>query len=224
MFYNQLRTLTRKSVPAVLRSFSADAKSSAIANGQSLWAKYNHHLVVNPLITKGVTAGVIAFIADVICQTVFPADEKSKNLPVLDRIDWKRSFNFTLLNAFLMSTCSHYWYDFLSTKIVGDTMIASAKRVMFDQLLFAPTVISALFTGNMLMQGEKDWNAIAEKLKNDLPGTLMYNYSVWVPAQLINFRYVPPPLRVLWANFVGFFWNIYLSSATNKPSELIKQD
>lgn len=220
MFFNPARVAVTKALPAALRSFSANVKSAEI---QGLWAKYNYHLIENPLITKGITAGAIAFVADVICQTVFSSDKDSDKKTFFDRIDWKRTFNFTVLNTVFMSTSAHYWYGFLSTKIVGDTMIASAKRVAFDQLLFAPAIISTLFTGNMLLQGERDWNVIINKLKNDLPGTLLYNYSVWVPAQLINFRFVPPQLRVLWANFIGFFWNIYLSSATNKPQEIPKE-
>lgn len=222
MFPNQLRSFisVTKNLPTVaFRTLSASAKSSVVNNGSGLWAKYNHHLIANPLITKGITAGAIAFVADVLCQTIFPADEDSKKKPFLERIEWKRTMNFTVLNTVFMSTSAHYWYGFLSTKIVGDTMLASAKRVAFDQLLFAPAIISTLFTGNMLLKGETDVATIFAKLRNDLPGTLLYNYSVWVPAQLINFRFVPPHLRVLWANFVGFFWNIYLSSATNKPQE-----
>lgn len=195
-----------------MRMFSANVKGDI----QGLWATYNHHLVVNPLITKGITAGVIALAADVICQTCFPENEENKKKPVLDRIDWNRTFNFTLINTFFMSSTAHYWYGMLSTRIVGDTMLAAAKRVAFDQLLFAPAIISALFAMNMMMKGE---TGILEKIRNDLPKTLVYNYSLWVPAQLINFRFVPPPLRVLWANFIGFFWNIYLSSAANKPQQ-----
>jgi hypothetical protein len=32
-----------------------------------------------------------------------------------------------------------------------------------------------------------------------------------VPAQLLNFRFVPGNLQVLFANVVGLFWNSYLS-------------
>lgn len=219
-----MRALLTKSLPKAVRAFSADAKTSVVANGQGLWAKYNHHLVVNPLITKGITAGAIAFVADIICQTAFTTDEEAKKKPFLDRVDWKRTFNFTLLNTVFMSTSAHYWYGFLSTKIAGDTMVAAIKRVAFDQLLFAPAIISTLFTGNMLLKGDADLATILEKLKNDLPSTLLYNYSLWVPAQLINFRFVPPQLRVLWANFIGFFWNIYLSSATNKPNDQVASE
>jgi protein Mpv17 len=204
------RTLTMSVIPMAKSFTSVSAKTT-----QSIWEKYNQQLIVNPLVTKGITAGIIALIADIICQIYFPSDEKIKKKPIQERIDWRRTINFTLLNTFLMSTTAHYWYGFLSTKIVGDTFGASLKRVFFDQFFFAPAIISALFAGNMMLQGEG--HLIESKLKADLVDTMKANWSVWIPTQLINFRYVPPPLRVLGANVVGFFWNIYLSSVSNKP-------
>ena len=66
------------------------------------------------------------------------------------------------------------------------------------------------------MEGKHE--QINDKLSKDWLPTLMTNYSVWIPAQLINFKVVPPQLRVLWANVVGFFWSIYLSNAANKSA------
>jgi protein Mpv17 len=40
---------------------------------------------------------------------------------------------------------------------------------------------------------------------------MITNYAVWVPAMFINFKFVPPTLQVLFSNFIGFGWNIYLS-------------
>lgn len=214
--FTHMRRVSAKALPTV-RSFSAQSEIP-----RSLWEKYNHQLIVNPLVTKGITAGIIAFTADVICQTCFPTDEETKKKPTLDRIDWKRSLNFTLLNTVFMSTSAHYWYGFLSTRIVGDTILAAVKRVAFDQLVFAPFIISLLFSGNMILKGDGD--QIVGKLTEDLPKTMVYNWFVWIPAQIINFRFVPPQLRVLCANFVGFFWNIYLSSATNKVTNNVGKE
>lgn len=60
---------------------------------------------------------------------------------------------------------------------------------------------------------------IEMKLRTDLYGTVVYNATLWIPAQLINFSLVPAPLQVLFANGIGFFWNIYLSYVGNKPVE-----
>lgn len=42
----------------------------------------------------------------------------------------------------------------------------------------------------------------------------MTNWKIWPAATMINFMYVPMQYRVLFANFIGLFWNIYLSYIT----------
>lgn len=188
--------------------------SVAILKGASLWSKYNHHLHVNPIITKGITGGVIAVAADILCQAYFPDEDKEvKKKPILQRIDWYRSFNFSIL---AMLPIGHYWYAFLSTKIVGDNLATSALRVLLDQAVFTPVLLGFVFAITSVLQDQS--HLIADKLRVDLPATLKSNYLVWIPAQLINFSVVPPQLRVLCANFVGFFWSIYMSSVLFKKS------
>jgi protein Mpv17 len=218
-----IRSLERKFARniAVIKKMSASTKTTSPNSNASLWERYNNQLHVNPIPTKCITAALIAFVADIVCQTYFPSDEKLKEKPPLERIDWQRNFNFTLLNAVGIPPLTHYWYGYLSTRIVGDTFAAALRRVFFDQALFAPFLIGSLFSSNMALKGEVD--GIPDKLRNDLPGTMLSNYIVWIPAQILNFRYVPPQLRVLWANFVGFFWNIYLSSAANKPNQVLEE-
>lgn len=217
-----IRSLERKFVKniAAVKKMTTSSKNTSPNSNASLWERYNHQLVTNPIPTKCISAGLIAFVADIVCQTYFPSDGKLKEKPPLERIDWQRNFNFTLLNAVGISLLTHYWYGYLSTRIVGDTFAAALKRVFFDQTLFAPFLVGALFSSNMVLKGEAD--GIPDKLRNDLPSAMVHNYIVWIPAQLINFRFVPPQLRVLWANFIGFFWNIYLSSAANKPKSVIE--
>jgi peroxisomal membrane protein 2 len=179
----------------------------------SLWEKYNYHLVENPVITKSITGGVIAFTADVLCQTYFPLPKDAKK-PWKERMNWKRALNFTIINTFIVPGLSHYWYGFLSTKIVGNTMFAAVKRVAIDQSIFAPCIIPVFLGGMLILDGKPE--QVVPKLKADWWDTMLANYSLWIPAQLINFRFVPPHYRVLWANMVGFFWNIYLSNAAAK--------
>lgn len=180
---------------------------------QTVWHEYNRHLVDSPILTKSITAGIIALVADVVCQVYFPSKEDA-NKSTLERIRWRRAFNFTFLSGVIMPPIMHYWYGYLSTQIVGTNFLAAAKRVACDQLLFAPCIIPVYFIGILLLEGQFD--KIIPKIKADWLNTVLVNYSVWVPAQLINFSVVPAPLRVLWANFVGFFWGIYLSNAANK--------
>ena len=55
---------------------------------------------------------------------------------------------------------------------------------------------------------------IPEKLGRDLPDALVANWCLWIPAMLVNFRFVPIKFQVLYSNMVGFVWQTYLSWKT----------
>ena len=40
---------------------------------------------------------------------------------------------------------------------------------------------------------------------------MLTNWKVWPIATMINLQFVPMQFRVLFANFIGLFWNMYLS-------------
>ena len=42
------------------------------------------------------------------------------------------------------------------------------------------------------------------------------NWALWVPAQYINFKCVPPNLRVLAVNITALVWNVYMSYQSHK--------
>ena len=60
---------------------------------------------------------------------------------------------------------------------------------------------------------------IPSKLRSDWAGTVIANWSLWIPAQYINFKYIPIQFQVLFSNSVGFIWNLYLSSVTYKKND-----
>lgn len=46
------------------------------------------------------------------------------------------------------------------------------------------------------MDWRRDSLQIMQKLEADFKQTLMGNWAYWIPAQLINFRFVPPAFQV----------------------------
>lgn len=193
---------------ASVRNFS---KSSSDFQPSSLWITYNRYLTEKPVLTKSITSGVIAFLGDIACQKYFTQEKEPK-------MDWKRTFKFTLLGTALVGPLLHYWYGFLVTKIPGTTAVSTLYRVAFDQLLFAPfCILPAFFSASMVLNGTPE--QIPDKLKADWFPTVIANFALWVPAQFINFKFMPPQYQVLFANVVGLFWNVYLSAATNKAVE-----
>jgi len=50
---------------------------------------------------------------------------------------------------------------------------------------------------------------------------LKNHWRYWPIVQIINFTYVPPQLRVLFSNFAGLFWNIFISLKNNRKSKQV---
>lgn len=86
---------------------------------------------------------------------------------------------------------------------------AVAKRLALDQLGFAPTFLPIFFTALLTLEG--DVAKVPKKIEEEWWPAVKTNWVVWVPAQLLNFRFVPGNLQVLFSNVVGLFWNSYLS-------------
>ena len=57
---------------------------------------------------------------------------------------------------------------------------------------------------------------IVPRLKAGWWDSLVLNWKIWVPCQLVNFRFVPQNYQVLFANFVALIWNTGLSFIANK--------
>jgi hypothetical protein len=190
------------------------------------WNTYLNLLEKKPILTKAVTSGILTFTADIVCQLYQPSksvretldEEKKTGFSAiqyqLQHLDYKRLGIFTSLGVFYIAPCLHFWYGFLMRAVTGLTIRATATRVFFDQSCFAPTFLAGLFSLGLILEGKSD--QIKDKLMNELPPTVMMNWTVWIPSMMIMFRFCPAHLQVLFSNSIGFFWNIYLTWAMNK--------
>ena len=195
-----------RSVRGFGKPFSTDSKSAR----SSPWEAYNDALEKSPLVTKSITTAVLSLVADVICQKAFPnkassqgggkGGEGSREVG----LDLQRVGKFTLLGLVLVGPSLHRWYGFLNSFSKN-----SLVKLALDQLLFAPVFVATFLSSALLLDGKS--NEIRPKLERDLAPTVVANCSLWVPAQLVNFNFVPAKFQVLFSNCVGVLWNIYLS-------------
>ncbi|CAI5719908.1 unnamed protein product [Peronospora destructor] len=184
--------------------------SSSTLVVRRIWTSYASLLETHPLRVKIVTGGVIAAFGDVICQLAL---ENKRYINV------KRAAIFTFVGGVLISPVLHVWYRLLSTRLPGISATAIAKRLAMDQLGFAPVFLPIFLSSVMTLEGRMEH--IPDKLKADWWPITKANWIVWVPAQLVNFRFVPGSMQVLFSNVMGLFWNAYLSYASH--SAVIKQ-
>eukprot|EP00045_Choanoeca_perplexa_P001468 m.19820 g.19820 ORF g.19820 m.19820 type:complete len:250 (-) comp10962_c0_seq2:227-976(-) len=161
---------------------------------------YSQYLTTHPLTTKVLTAGVIGVVADLTAQL---AIERSRQLDV------PRLTKFVALQMAIIAPVLHVWYGFLNRRLPGNHVRVVLQRVALDQLAFAPPFLAFFLATLSLLEGHAD--RITQQLSDDWFPTVVKNWQLWVPAQLLNFRFVGPAYQVLFSNMVGLFWTIYLS-------------
>lgn len=202
-----------------------------------LWDGYNAALVANPLLVKSVTAGVILGAADFAGQAL----EKVRSGDEEREVDFARAARFAFFGLVLQAPWNHFYYLLLDGQIPPTEEPFSQTnvvKVLIDQFIQAPvfTVLIFAFLGALEGKGLED---IKKQLEKDYPDTIVANCKwelsvvarsmltllvdilhlvgkLWIPATAVNIAFVPPILRVLFLNFVFFFWSIFLSLVINK--------
>eukprot|EP00977_Amphora_coffeiformis_P000074 scaffold15_cov204-Amphora_coffeaeformis.AAC.19 len=132
------------------------------------------------------------------------------------KYDWARTGRFTVLGTAVVAPFVHAWFSFLNRMIPGVSVAAVLKRVAVDQLTFSPCFMSIWLTSLWTLEGDLN-DGIPGRLVESMPSLMVVNWGLWIPAQLINFRFVPVKFQVLYSNVVALVWNMYLSySQTRK--------
>ena len=163
---------------------------------------YAHALRAHPRATKSATAAAIALLGDGLAQRAGGGE-----------YDARRAASFV---AWAAGTTPfiHSWYALLQR----DTA-SPLRRALADQLAWAPPSTAAFLfwtgstaaaapPGAALAQG-------ADRVRAALPATLLANWAVWGPAQLVNFRFIPVPYQILFTNCLGLGWGAALSTLGN---------
>jgi hypothetical protein len=166
-----------------------------------------------PIPTKMLTSAFVQFCGSIVSQ---------KFVRKMKKIDWHVVFKFVATGA-LVSPASHFWFQNLDKimRVAGPQLDAINKQsggliparqafsLALDQLVFAP-FLNVLFISYLALF-DNQASQIPNNLRRDLWPTLTKSWMVWPFTSYFNLNYVPSHLRVLFGNFVGFFWSIYLS-------------
>ncbi|KAK5579581.1 hypothetical protein RB653_009265 [Dictyostelium firmibasis] len=180
----------------------SNSKPLSLTDAVTTW--YMKKLKSKPIQTKALTSATLSFISSVVAQKFI---EKKK-------INWNAVIKFTIWGL-ISSPLVHYWHIILDRlfKNIKDKYQSWGKLIV-DQLVFAPFINIAFYSVLAILDGKP--KSILFKLYFDLFPTLKASWKVWPLAQLINFRFVPSHLRVLFGNLVGFCWGMYLSILSTK--------
>jgi len=131
-----------------------------------VWKSYLKALDNYPFLTKCLTASTLMTTGDLVAQTAIEPKKETG-------FDFDRSKRMAFIGLFINGPLMSFWYKFLDknfTSVLG--------RLLLDQALFAPTIVSAFFTSNGLLQGNHPRD-VFEKVKKDIPPAMLANWTVW---------------------------------------------
>ena len=134
-------------------------------------------------------------------------------------IDWHRTGRFLLIGAFWVAPATHLWYGFLSTRLVpgAATPKRVVKRLFLDQFGAAP-VFAPTFMGLLWLLEGKSLSEVKSDIIKAGPTLVTSNWKLWIPAMGLMFSIVPLKFQVVYSNFVGLVWTVYLSYASTRLS------
>lgn len=221
-------------------SVAASSAAAAIEFGgggpfSMLLAGLNSFYMSYPLLSAITTCSVKGCLADCIAQRRNNAEEasndydesslgkaKSSNKP---KFSLRRNAAYILYGGGILGVFCDVMYNFVYPFLFGgmDGIVHLVAVVVFDNLISAPLIwlppvyfVKAILYGQTLKSG-------IQKYSNDVQhnGLLKQYWTIWFPAQIVNFSLVPAHLRIAFMAGISFFWMILLSciSSNNKKTK-----
>ncbi|RPD60697.1 hypothetical protein L227DRAFT_525207 [Lentinus tigrinus ALCF2SS1-6] len=171
---------------------------------------FNQALIRKPLVTQCATSVVLFGTGDILAQQAF--EKKGANH------DWMRTARLSFYGGAIFGPVITKWLQFLNRMQFTSPTKAVAYKVYLDQFVFTPGVVAMFFGSLTLLEG-KSVNDAKERISEAYVPTLLRNWGVFIPTQIVNFAVVPHHLRFITIGVVSLFWNAYLS-AVNAAKQL----
>lgn len=201
---NSLRQSVRQFLAhrPILQSYSMVTGSISVLR---CWKGYTYLLSRYPKTTKLATGTLITTLGDVICQCWIEGAAKP---------DVRRMEAVSTYGALVAHVEGHLWLGFLE-RLIGSSMSlrSSLYKTLLDQGLFAPLETSGFLAWTHYIEGHQ--TDLKEKMYADFPATLKSSYLFWGPVCMLEFLFVPYPLRVLYISMMSVVWDTYLSYAAH---------
>lgn len=182
-----------------------------------VWSWYNTWNTRKPLLTQAITCGVLYGAGDVVAQRIeryqavpVSSQEQKGNHGEESGFDVPRTMRLASFGAALDAPILKSWYDLLDKYIPRADARAVAVKLVLDQVFCAPLIYVLFFPYLGFLKGASIAE-IKEKIQRDFLTTYLADCALWLPAGVINFKFVPPAFRVLYVSAVSFVWSIYLA-------------
>jgi len=95
------------------------------------------------------------------------------------------------------------WYSWLDTRYVARSPRIILIKVLLDQTLLTIPLLLGFFPYMSWCQDQED---VLRELKEKFWTTYALSCAWFLPAQTINFLFIPPQYRILYNGVCGFIW------------------
>ncbi|TKR82400.1 hypothetical protein L596_016131 [Steinernema carpocapsae] len=159
-----------------------------------------------PFPTQVLSAGILAASGDAFCQLLIQRNPK---------YDFVRTARFFGATVCVVAPLQTRWFRFLERHVNSRSakIISPVKRVIVDQAFGAP-FFNTLFLFSLASLEHRKVSTATHIVQHQIGPVLLANYKLWPFVQLFNFYVVPLHYRIVLLQFVGIFWNAYISYAT----------
>jgi len=168
---------------------------------KALWRQYLLSLQRYPLRTKAITAGVLAGSADIVAQKLAGAK----------KLQFKRASLLMLWGLCYSGPFGHFFHKFM------DKLFPAARdsktivsKVIVEQLTASPWNNFLFMTYLAMVVEGRPWNSVKSHLKANYPSVQLNAWRFWPLVGLINYKYLPIQLRVLFHNLAAVCWGVFL--------------
>ena len=175
---------------------------------------YVQRLQTHPLSTNAASASIITIIGDALAQYL---EQREQQRPA-SAVAWdpERTARMFCWGATWMGAPMSVYYRWLVARF-GERV---APKLLVNQLGMAPLTNALFFSYQEALKPETALATWAERyttrMANEFPAVTGYSMLCWIPAQYVNFSYVPLHLRPLYLNTGMVLWTAYLSIAGHR--------
>jgi len=163
-------------------------------------------MLAKQLLKAGCISGTVMTLGDITVQTLI--EQRTS----IDRWDSMRTLRWSCAGLTLHGPYFFYTFGKLDKYFGTVTTIPNVlRKTAMAQLTVFPGYLVLLFGYMGAMEGLRDPNKIQEKIRNRFPEAFAGGCVFWPVANVLNFTFVPPNLRVPYLATAGTVWNTYLS-------------
>ncbi|KAK0403125.1 hypothetical protein QR680_016729 [Steinernema hermaphroditum] len=170
-----------------------------------LLTAYQRLMSRHPFPTQVLSAGLLAATGDAVCQLFVQRNPK---------YNFARTARFFCATVFVIAPLQTRWFRLLEHRVTARRpKISPLKRVLVDQTFGAP-FFNTTFLFTLALLENRSLRSATHSVQHQIGPVLLANYKLWPFVQLLNFYVVPLQYRIVLLQFVGIFWNAYISYAT----------